>query len=216
MSRNSILKYIGIIGVFLLLLTITDSWNTFHLPPDSVHQWRQADCLAYVKTYYRDNSGFFNPGTFNLAGKEGKVVSEFPILYYLAANIERIVGEHFWVIRGLTFFCYVIGLIFLLKIIRLWIPHYFLASVPVLLLATSPFYYYYALNFLPNIPAISISFIGLYFLLRYERERKFGILVLGILSFALSTLLKPTGGGIILVAYCCVRLYHYFNVKEEK
>src|ERR1051325_5794620 len=116
------LKPALLLSLALIILFISSgSWRIFNYPPWSVHQWRQSDCAAYVKTYYRNGTGLFTPGTFYLGGKGGRVVSEFPILYYIAATIEKITGEHYWVMRGITFLCYIAGLFALLACARRWI-----------------------------------------------------------------------------------------------
>jgi hypothetical protein len=182
-------------------LFIANSWKIFDYPPHSIHQWRQSDCAAYVKTFYRTGANVFSPATFNLAGKEGRVVSEFPILYYIAAQIQHIVGEHYWVIRGLTFLCYLLGLFALLACVKRWVSDSVYAIFPIILLASTPYYYYYALNFLPNVPAISFSFVGLYYYLLHDERKKRRDVVLGTLFFALAISLKPTDGGILWLAY---------------
>ena len=191
-----------LLTLFLLAtLFVANSWRVFDYPPHSIHQWRQSDCAAYVKTFYRTGANVFNPATYNLAGKEGRVISEFPILYYIAAKIQHVVGEHYWVIRGLTFLCYVVGLFALLACVKRWVSDSIYAIFPIVLLATSPYYYYYAINFLPNVPAISFSFVGLYYYLQYEERKKLLSLCLGTVFFALATALKPTDGGILWIAY---------------
>jgi len=185
----------------IIIVSAAKSWKVFNYPPLSEHQWRQSDCAAYTKTYYRNGTGLFKPGTYYLGGKEGRVVSEFPLIYYIAAKIEKLTGEHYWVSRGLTFFCYVIGLFALLGCAKMWIPRSAYAIFPILLLASSPYYFFYAINFLPNIPALSFSFVGLYFFLRHEKEKLRLHLLLGTLFFMLATVLKPTDGGIIWLAY---------------
>lgn len=202
-------KFLLYTFVALFLIGSANSWNIFNLHPASIHQWRQSDCASYVKTFFRNHTNVFTPGTFNLAGKEGRVASEFPIIYYVAAKIQIITGEHYWVIRGLTFLCFILGLIALFECCKKWIPKKFYAAFPVLILATTPYYYYYALNFLPNVPAISFSFIGLFFLLKYEENNKRASLIFGILSFTLATLLKPTDGGILFAAYLLVKSLSY-------
>lgn len=58
-------------------------------------------------------------------------------------------------------------------------------------------------------PAISFSFIGLFFLLKYEENNKITSLIFGILLFTLATLLKPTDGGILFAAYLLVKALNY-------
>lgn len=144
-----------LLPVIFLIVLAGNSWKVFDYPPRSVHQWRQSDCAAYVKTYYRTGSGLLQPATYNLAGKQGRVISEFPVIYYLSAKIQQLVGEHYWVVRGFTFICFLTGLSALMACIKRWVSNPFLALLPVIILASSPYYYYYAINFLPNVPAIS-------------------------------------------------------------
>lgn len=207
---------------FILLLLIavififSGGHQVFNLHPASVHQWRQSDCSAYVKSFYFNHTNLFHPATFNLAGKDGRVASEFPLIYYLSAKLQVITGTNYWITRGLTFVFYIIGLLALLGCIRKWIPQKLYALFPVLILATSPYYYYYALNFLPNIPAISLSFLGLYCFLNYQGRYRLRDLIGGVLSFMLAMLLKPTDGGILLAAFVCVHIYDYFFSRSNK
>src|SRR6218665_190564 len=175
--------------VIISVLFYTDTFPVFDMPPASVHQWRQSDCAAYVGTYYRTKNPLLLPATYNLAGIDGHVVSEFPILYYAAAKIEHFTGEHYWVIRSINFAIYLIGLLALLLLAKRWIGNVVLAIFPVLVLATSPYFYYYAVNFLPNVPAISFSFVGLYFFVRYTENRNRLFWLAGTFFFILSTAL---------------------------
>ena len=93
------------------------------------------------------------------------------------------------------------GLFALFACVKRWISDSVFAIFPIILLATSPYYYYYAINFLPNVPAISFSFVGLYYYLKYEETGKLAPLSIGTFFFILATALKPTDGGILWIAY---------------
>ncbi len=193
----------GIILVFILafLFLAADGPRIIQFPPRSTHIFRQSDCLAYTKTYYQRHSGFFTPAGYNLIGKGGRVVSEFPILYYISAQLCRLFGFHYWIIRGVTMLCYIIGLYYLLLCCRLWIKDLFLALFPVIILASTPYYFFYAVNYLPNIPAISFSFAGLYYMLRHAQSNAPRHVAISSIFFTLACLLKPTDGGLIWLAY---------------
>ena len=191
----------------LVLVVIFLAANGLHVityPPRSIHQWRQSDCWAYARTYFAKGTGLFTPSTYNLAGNDGRVASEFPILYYIAGNLFHVFGMHYFILRGLTFICYLLGLFYLYKCICLWVRPTLLIVFPIVLIATSPFYFYYGLNYLPNVPAISFSFAGLYYWLLYEQSGKTKHVVYGTLFLILSTLLKPTDGGLLWVAFMAV------------
>ncbi len=187
--------------LLLFLFVAADGLRIIQYPPRTTHIFRQSDCLAYTKTYYRNDLPFLQPATYNLIGKEGRVVSEFPVLYYLSAKICKVVGYHLWVIRGVTFLCYIVGLLYLFGIARIWLRSFLLPAFVVVTLGASPFYFFYAVNFLPNVPAISFSLAGLYHWLRYNDREKMLHLVVGAFFFALALLLKPTDGGLIPLTF---------------
>jgi dolichyl-phosphate-mannose-protein mannosyltransferase len=185
-------------------------------PPRSAHIFRQSDCLAYTKTYYQRNSGFFTPAQYNLIGKGGRVVSEFPILYYISAKLCRLFGFHYSIIRGVTALCFFIGVCYLFLCCRFWVKDLILALFPVVILATSPALFYYAVNYLPNAPAIGFSFAGLYYVLRYRQEYRVWHLVLSTLFFTLACLLKPTDGGLVWAGYLCTLCTGLISGKTDK
>ncbi len=205
---------------FLILLSfcLADGYHVINFPPLSIHQWRQSDCFAYARNYFTKNDGLFRPSFYNLAVKEGRSISELPVFYYVAAKLFHLFGVHYWVLRGLTFLSYLLGLYYLFACIRFWIKDTLASLFPVILLATTPYFYYYALNFLPNVPAISFSFCGLYYMLLYERKAHIKHLIISTAFFILSVLIKPTDGGLILAAYLCVAgkdiLFNKLNFKK--
>ena len=208
------------LAILALLVVVTfvaaDGYHIIGYPPRSIHAWRQSDCIAYAEVYYQNGNALLQPAQYYLGGKDGKVASEFPILYYLAAQICKLTGFKYWVLRSITFLCYLLGLYYLYRIVCLWISDTLTSIFPVIILATSPFYYYYGLNFLPNVPAISCSFIGLYYLLLYERSSKAKDIFIATAIIVLATLLKPTDGGLLWLAYMGVKLVQWIQGRINK
>jgi len=203
--------------VILVAFVFADGLEVIKYPPLSLHQWRQSDCVSYAKTYYQRNSGFFEPRNFNLLGKDGRVASEFPVIYYIQAKLALIFGFQYWLLRGVNFLIYLTGLIYLFNCIKFWIKDPLLAMVPVLILATTPYYFYYGVNYLPNVPAICFSFIGLYYILRYEEGglKSLKYLAASTVCFTLATLLKPPDGGLVWLAYLSYSLINVFVGKRK-
>ncbi len=210
-------KYAGIVLLCIVAFAFVagDGIRIIQYPPRSFHTFRQSDCLAYTKTYYQHNKGLFSPACYNLIGKDGRVVSEFPVLYYLSAKLCQLFGFQYWIIRGVTVLCYLMGLFYLFLCARMWLKRTIPALFPVVILATSPFYFYYAVNYLPNVPAISFSFIGLYYLLRYQETSIRRYLLPATAFMVLATLLKPTDGGLIWMAYTGVMAISYWKKKVD-
>lgn len=184
--------------------------------PRSTHVFRQSDCFAYTKRYYQDRSVFFTPACYNLIGKDGRVVSEFPILYYISAWLCHLFGFQYWIIRGVTWLAYLAGLFYLFCIVRRWIKPLPLALFPVVVLATTPYFFFYAVNFLPNVPAITLSFGGMYHLLRFGDTKRQTHFFTGTLFFIISVLLKPTDGGLVWGALAGAALFTNVDLAGSK
>ena len=128
-------KYAGILLLCIVAFAFVagDGIRILQYPPRSFHTFRQSDCLAYTKTYYQHNTGFFSPACYNLLGKDGRVVSEFPVLYYLSAKLCQLFGFQYWIIRGLTVLCYLAGLYYLFLCVRMWIKRTIPSLFPVVI-----------------------------------------------------------------------------------
>lgn len=61
------------------------------LHPQSLHQWRQTDCLSIALNYYQDGMNFFKPEVHNLFSDKwttGYSAGEFPGIYFLVAMLS--------------------------------------------------------------------------------------------------------------------------------
>ncbi len=202
-------------GIFLfLVLLLAMSWyfgypRILPMRPQSVHAWRQTDCLSFARNYYDHGMRFFQPAMHNLQSDgetTGKAAWEFPLIYYLVAGIWKITGVHEWIFRLVVFLVFGWGLYSLYRLLA-GLTGFEVGSVPLaLLLAGSPVLAYYALNFLPNVPALGLVFVSWYQLYRYLKRSKTSGLVLWILAGSLAALLKVTAlisfiafGGVVLL-----------------
>ncbi len=183
-------KWIFFLLLFIFCL-IYNYQNILFLSPQSIHQWRQCDCLSITLNYYQDNNEFFQPAIHNLSGDgSGKTVSEFPLIYYIVAELWNFFGQHEFIFRLFNLIIFFCGLFALFKIFEDTLNDSFLAITLSLLLFTSPMLVYYANNFLMNVPALSLVFIGLYFFSKFINTAKNKYLYLMTLCYALSGLLK--------------------------
>src|SRR5687767_2170471 len=135
--------------IFLLYCTciyyITDSQHNDHFGPRSMHTWRQADGASYARNYYQNNLPFLMPQAYTQAGKNGHVVSEFPIMYYIAAKLYGVLGHHDSILRRLHFAIFIFGCTSLLWFGILLFKNAWLALIPAIITFSSPYLYYYGL-----------------------------------------------------------------------
>lgn len=167
--KNNQLKT-GFIFIFILFLI---SWlynypKILFFPPYALHVWRQGDCLSFALNYYNENLSFWKPeiNGLGLAGS-GKTVSEFPIIYYLVAQLWKIFGQHEFIFRLINVSIIFFGLFNLQRLGRSILKDNFFSIFIPLFLFTSPILVYYSNNFLADAPAFGLALSGCYYLYRY-------------------------------------------------
>lgn len=176
---------------FVLVSLIYNYDEILFLPAQSLHLWRQCDCLSQAMNYYHQPRAFFEPAVYNLGSDgTGKAVSDFPVVYYLTGKIWNYTGPVESVMRMINLTIFFAGLLALFKTAERLLKDSLFALFTVYLLFSSPFLIYYANNFLMDVPALSMAFIGMYFFTHYYFSKKQVHLYLFALSFALAGLLK--------------------------
>lgn len=200
-------------GIYLIVLLLAaDVQHTLFFRPQSVHQWRQADCTSQSLNYYQNEVSFWTPQMHTRQGTNGYAASEFPLIYYLVGKLYGLFGFHEFLHRGLNLLIAIASwwLLFLLSA-RL-IGNAWLGLIPVVFLSTAPYYFFYANNFLPNVPGLSFALMGWYAFIRYRDGEKpswlyaFGLLML------LAGLFKVSDA-ISFVAVICLAFLSQLNWK---
>ncbi len=199
---------------FLLFFLLTGlfwgiySWNEWlFMPPSSMHQWRQADGAALAWNYYK-NADFFSPEIQNLQTKgDAHALGEFPLTYWIAGVISRMTGYKVWILRWVSLFFFLCGMMSYGRMIFRITGSLFRSGIVMSTLFLSPFVMYYAPNYLPDAPAlgcilcaIAMGYEGL------EKERK-GLIIIALGFFAIAVMMKltfllvPVTGFILLVGF---------------
>ncbi len=161
-----------IFAVLLLIFSIIYNYhNILFKSSQSIHQWRQCDCLSITMNYYQDNNPFLEPAVHNLEGDgTGKAISECPVLYYSIASLWKAFGYHEFFYRLIVLLFLFTGLFLIFKVFESTLKDSILSMISALFLFTSPTLIYYANNFLMDIPAFSLALIGLYFFFKFEQS----------------------------------------------
>lgn len=160
--------------------------------PQSVHQWRQCDGASIALSYANNGLNPFRPANHNQLSKDGKVVAEFPIVYYIDGVLIRIFGHSDEVIRGVNILLFFFGLFYLFRISLLITRNTLLALFPVVLAFSLPVLTFYAASSLPNIPAFSFMIAGLYYCIVFYRDRKIPVLVSAVIFCSIAGMIKST------------------------
>lgn len=199
--------------VFVLLSFTYDYHSILFKTTQSIHQWRQCDCLSITMNYYQDNNSFLEPSTHNLAGDgTGKTISECPIIYYSVGSLWKIFGHHEYIYRAIVLLFFFFGLLAVFKLFEVILKDSILAIVGSLFLFTSPTLVYYANNFLMNIPAFSMALIGLYFFFRFQRMGSNRFFYAFVASYTIAGLLKTPA----LLTFCAILGIYFLELINIK
>lgn len=208
--------------LFILILLLVSVFYGYHhivlKKPQSIHQWRQADCASIALNYYQDGMDFFHPETHNLTsdgGTTGKCqTSEIPILYYSVAILYQFFGYHDFIFRLLNTLLFFLGLFYLYKTISLLTKDFFWSATITLLIFSSPVLVYYGNNYLSNSTAFSFSLVGWYFFARFFLEKNIRLFYLSVSIFALAAALKVTAF-FSLIAIGGIYLAEWIRLKSK-
>ncbi len=158
-KRQLKLANVGLLLIVLLLFFLNYYNSALFMRPSSYHQWRQADCLSIAKNYYEEGMNFFEP-KIHFIGElemEGRAVSECPILNYTVASLWHVFGEHEFIYRLLEYFIFVAAIFIFFNTLLTFFKSTVLSFFGAGLLLTSPLLVYYSLNFIADVPALSLS-----------------------------------------------------------
>ncbi len=206
--------------VFIIMLFFLNFYNkTIFSRPSSIHQWRQADCLSITKNYYEEGMHFFQPKIHYQGAPDGKAVSEFPILNYTVAALWKIFGEHEFIYRLLEYLLFLCALFFLYNTIIRFYGSAWLAFFSVGLFLTSPLLTYYGLNFIVDVPAMSVGLIGFCCGLKFYYTGKIKSFYWALGLGTLAVLMKASAlMGLAILIFCSLadifNLNRLFGIKK--
>ncbi len=181
-SKVVVLLWILAVAVRLVLINqpYVDYWS-----------WRQSDVAAIARNFFEHGFRFGYPQIDWAGGSGGYVGTEFPILPFLAAIYYKFAGIHEWIGRSQSVIFFAISLPFFFLLVReifcgtaaIWATFFY---------AFAPLNIFAGRSFMPDVPSLSLGIIGLYFFLRWLRDRKMAPFYLAAIAISLSILIKIT------------------------
>lgn len=188
------------IGVFALLFFVFAYQKVLFFPPQSIHVWRQTDCLSLAE-HFMDENNPFQPEMHNRlsdGGYSGKTAGEFTGLYYIVGKIWNITGRHQSIFRLINLMIMFFGCFALFRALNETWKNTFWSLFISLFLFTSPIIVYYTPNYLTDITALALSLWGWSYFIRYLNDKKQKRLYFALAFFGLAALFKITSALSIL------------------
>ena len=177
-----VLAIIGVLAVAVRVQTISqpfiDSWS-----------WRQSDVAAIARNYLQGGFRFSWPRIDWAGDAPGYVGTEFPILPFMAALCYGLTGVHEWIGRVQSLVFFGLSLPFFFALIRetfgeiegRWATLFY--SFAPLTVMTSR-------CFMPDMPSLSLSIIGLYYFMQWLRTDNWPAFAIAAAATSLAVLIK--------------------------
>ncbi len=169
--------------------------------------WRQSDVAAIARNFFQNGFHFAHPQIDWAGDQPGYVGTEFPILPFIAAVCYKFLGVHEWIgrIQAVLFFAASLPVFFLL--VRKWFDRgaatwatFFYGFAPLSIMASR--------CFIPDIPSLSLSIIGLYLFVRWSENERWSFLLAAAVTTSLALLIKlPTALIGVPMAYIAFRRF---------
>lgn len=196
---NLIVVYAALFALMAIPFVYYDYFSLLCAPPVGTHIWRQTDSVSFAWCYWKNGLDFFHPQILNRSFGNGYAVSEFPILQYIIALLYSVFGFQWWISKTVYVLVYFSGLAATFKIARYYTNNIFWSVFLSILFFTAPALVFYGNSCIPDVAALSFSFIGFSLFLSYQEREKKHFYWLSLLFFCLAGLMKVT---YLLLFFC--------------
>lgn len=152
--------------------------NSLKEYPAYTHTWANMDRMALARGFVRNDLNFFQAQNYLLnhqypdfwvtPTESTRTSVEFPIHDYIPAIFMKISGNHGPLLfHGYIFMMSFLGLLFLFKLAMKLTDHVWKSFWVVAFAALSPVYTFYQGGFLPTIPCLTLTVLGMYYYTLY-------------------------------------------------
>jgi 4-amino-4-deoxy-L-arabinose transferase-like glycosyltransferase len=177
------------IAIWILAIAVRLIW--INQPFVDQWSWRQSDVAAIARNFFEHGFHFGYPQIDWAGGSAGYVGTEFPILPFVAAICYKFAGIHEWLGRSQSVVFFAISLPFFFLLVRetfsstaaIWAAFFY---------AFTPLNIFAGRSFMPDVSSLSLGIVGLYFFLRWLRDRRMASFYLSAIAISFSILIKIT------------------------
>src|SRR5213592_1188553 len=185
------LRHVTQIVILLWILAVAARLVLINQPFVDRWSWRQSDVAAIARNFYEGGFRFAYPQIDWAGDATGYVGTEFPILPFVAAICYKFAGIHEWIGRSQAVILFAVSLPFFFLLVReifgstaaVWATFFF---------SFTPLNIFAGRSFIPDVPSLSLSIIGLYFFLRWTHDQKWTSFFAAAIAISLSILIKVT------------------------
>lgn len=205
---NDYLNSAPMVSIIIIILFIQTLIHLRYLdlPPSGFHQWRQTQTLSVARNFFEEDMNIFYPRVDSRGEFTGITGMEFPLVSYLIAVGYKIFGYSYIIQRVIMLLFSFIALWGCFLFFRKLLNSQSFGAFASFFLMFSPLFCYYSICALPEVPALSFSFLSLYFFLSFSESGKKSCFIAGLIALTLAALIKLSSLVIVLyIVYCIVK-----------
>jgi hypothetical protein len=180
---------------FILLCSLYEYGRVMNMRPFPHHLSRQTAGLSFAYTYWEKGNALFDPQQHHLFSDgltSGRTTAECPILYYAMGQLWHITGPSEFAYRAFMLLLHFAASWALFGMMRRFLGHGGWAALAALFFFTSPAIVYFAISFMPDVPAFDLMLLGIAVLVRRWPEQGRWAIAGSAVLFTLAGLLKVT------------------------
>lgn len=179
------LVFIGVLALLQLILHL----SAIRQMPGSVHAWRQCNTLSMSRNFYDESMDIRYPRVDERLDTDGITGSPFPVYEWTLACIYKVFGFNHFYHRWFSFFIFIACLWGMYGLLELFFKDRNSAALGTWAFSFIPEYFYHQVNALPDILALSLMVLGLFFHLK-NRQATAGFALFPWILLGLAALVK--------------------------
>lgn len=178
--------------VAAICISILLHWKIFSLDLNGVHIWRQSQNEWYIRNFVRHDHNFLYPKISALNhGEKGSLFrSEFPLMQWSIAQVQRLFGEYIFIVRIMMFLISILSIIGLFHMILALLKDRLIAALTACSFTFAPIFYYYSINPMSDIWAMCAQIWMMVFLIKYIDSGQFKFFIRSCLLLMIAGLCK--------------------------
>ena len=173
------------------------------LPPHGEHAWRDADGLGVAWGFLHDGASLWLPRVVERGARAGVVGMEWPVVNWLSAASQRLLGESWLAARLPVWLSVVLLGLGQVRLGRAVLGSELASRIAGVCLVWQPLVLVFSRKLMPDVPMLAALAWGLAWSLEGLQARAWRPAIQGGLALALAAVLKPTcaTGGVLLLAW---------------
>ncbi len=205
-------KYVsGILLLSIFALSFLLHFRIFSTDIVGPHAWRQTATQITIDCFFEEDNNILHPKIYARGTGDGIRLAEFPLMQWTVAQTYYIIGQSIFATRVV---CFAIGLFAILgfyMLLKLLTRNKYVVISGAVLFSSSPLFYYYMINPLPDLLALCAAVWSMYFYLKAAHASKPYLYYLGTAALSIAILCK-----LPYIIFAGVPLGILINVVREK